>query len=298
MDKKKCYNCGKIDHLQKDCTATRAEDQKCFICGSGDHFARDCRAEKQISESICYNCGGRGHLSYVCPSEFKKDTALQCYTCEKFGHLAKNCPTLRTSEQCFSCGRTGHIAKNCMGSGGRRRQRSRSPGRRGSSPGRTRSGSGGARVYVGNLSYETTWQSLKDHMGTIGRVNHADVIMNSDGRSAGGGIVEYVFASDAQAAMKELTDTELDGRLIFVREDREEKANNGGRSGNGVSLYVGNVPFSCTWQNLKDLFTDYGVVRADVAQSDTGKSKGYGIVILDNRKHAQEAIGCDVEIML
>mmetsp|Transcript_15996 Transcript_15996/g.40657 ORF Transcript_15996/g.40657 Transcript_15996/m.40657 type:complete len:154 (+) Transcript_15996:921-1382(+) len=42
-----------------------------------------------------------------------------------------------------------------------------------------------------------------------------------DGRSKGCGIVEYTNAEDAQEAIRALHDTELKGRAIFVREDRE-----------------------------------------------------------------------------
>ena len=48
--------------------------------------------------------------------------------------------------------------------------------------GRGRGGGGGggggaaaAAVYVGNLSWETTWQDLKDHFRAAGDVTHADV---------------------------------------------------------------------------------------------------------------------------
>ncbi|CAN0335899.1 unnamed protein product, partial [Discosporangium mesarthrocarpum] len=51
---------------------------------------------------------------------------------------------------------------------------------------------GGARsVFCGNLAYEVQWQDLKDHMRQAGQVLHADVFMNSDGRSKGCGVVEY-----------------------------------------------------------------------------------------------------------
>jgi len=77
------------------------------------------------------------------------------------------------------------------------------------------------RVYVGNLDRSTTWQSLKDHMKNIGTVLRADIFMDQSKRSKGCGIVEYQRSEDAQRAMEELTDTVLDGRKIFVREDRE-----------------------------------------------------------------------------
>ena len=80
---------------------------------------------------------------------------------------------------------------------------------------------GGAKVYVGNLSYETTWQTLKDHFRTVGEVLHADVMMGKDGRSKGCGLVSFASAKDARSAISTLHDSELGGRLIFVREDRE-----------------------------------------------------------------------------
>lgn len=152
----------------------------------------------------------------------------------------------------------------------------------------------GRSVYVGNLSYETAWQDLKDHMRSAGDVLHAEVMTMSDGRSKGCGIVEYATTESAARAIAELGDSELMGRQIFVREDREggnnKAAGGGGRGGAGVvregdggylaggpyhaagfgggsgggrggprgnmgnnlSVYVGNLPYETTWQELKD----------------------------------------------
>ena len=82
-------------------------------------------------------------------------------------------------------------------------------------------GGGGTSVYVGNLSWETSWQGLKDHMKQAGTVLHADVMMRNDGKSQGCGLVSFASAKDARNAINSLHDSELDGRLIFVREDRE-----------------------------------------------------------------------------
>ena len=86
-------------------------------------------------------------------------------------------------------------------------------------------GTGACRVYVGNLSWEVAWQDLKDHMRDAGEVKHAEVFTEGGkggARSKGCGIVEYFDARDANRAIQTLTDTELMGRLIFVREDRED----------------------------------------------------------------------------
>ena len=66
-------------------------------------------------------------------------------------------------------------------------------------------------------------QDLKDHMRSTGEVLHADVLHGPDGRSKGCGLVEFQTPDEAQRAIQELNDTELMGRMIFVREDREAR---------------------------------------------------------------------------
>src|SRR5210317_2375582 len=87
------------------------------------------------------------------------------------------------------------------------------------------------RVYVGNLSWSTSWQDLKDHMRDAGDVQYAKILQDRDGRSKGCGIVEFTTVEGAQDAIEKLTDTELKGRKIFVREDREDGKRGGGGGG-------------------------------------------------------------------
>ena len=129
------------------------------------------------------------------------------------------------------------------------------------------------RVYVGNLSWDVTWSDLKDHMKSTGcEVTRANVLASPDGRSKGCGIVEFSSAEGAQRAILTLNDTELMGRQIFVREDREGSSGGGyytqqqgggaggARGGGFVSgaehqsrrVYVGNLSWDVAWQDLKD----------------------------------------------
>lgn len=80
----------------------------------------------------------------------------------------------------------------------------------------------GTSVYIGNLSWATRWQALKDHMRQAGEVVHAEVFTESSGRSAGCGTVEFDSVDAATRAIATLNETELDGRNIFVRVDREQ----------------------------------------------------------------------------
>ena len=76
---------------------------------------------------------------------------------------------------------------------------------------------GGTKVYVGNLSWETSWQDLKDHFRSVGEVLHADVMIGTDGRSKGCGLVTFASAHDAARAIQTLHDSVLHSRSIFVR---------------------------------------------------------------------------------
>ncbi len=61
---------------------------------------------------------------------------------------------------------------------------------------------------------------LKDHMKEVGDVEYCDVLVGKDGRSNGSGLVRFATAEQAEKAISDLTNTDLDGRQIFVREDK------------------------------------------------------------------------------
>jgi len=53
---------------------------------------------------------------------------------------------------------------------------------------------------------------------------------------------------------------------------------------------VKNIPWSVTWQQLKDAFCEYGpIIRADVPQDSKGRSAGYGVVRFEREKDAMRA---------
>lgn len=73
------------------------------------------------------------------------------------------------------------------------------------------------KLYVGNLPYSTNDQSLADVFSKYGNVLSATVIIDKmSGRSKGFGFVELEDDSQAQAAIKELNGTDMDGRKLNV----------------------------------------------------------------------------------
>ena len=96
----------------------------------------------------------------------------------------------------------------------------------------------GKKLYVGNLSYETTAAQLETLFAQAGTVVESTVITDRDtGRSKGFGFVEMTEESAAAAGIQQFSDTQLDGRTIKVaeakprrpREDRGYRAYGGSR---------------------------------------------------------------------
>ena len=91
------------------------------------------------------------------------------------------------------------------------------------------------KIYVGNLSFNTTESELAAAFEAHGAVQSANVVMDREtGRSRGFGFVE-MSDDDARAAIAELNGKDLDGRSLTVNEarPREDRGGGGGRGGRG-----------------------------------------------------------------
>jgi RNA recognition motif-containing protein len=98
------------------------------------------------------------------------------------------------------------------------------------------------RLYVGNLAYSVTNETLEALFAQYGAVKSAQVIMDRDtGRSKGFGFVEMADDNAARDAIKGLNETQQDGRPLTVNEarPREERGGGGGGGGGGGRGYGG-----------------------------------------------------------
>ena len=90
------------------------------------------------------------------------------------------------------------------------------------------------KLYVGNLSFETSGENLREHFAQAGTVETASVVEDRDtGRSRGFGFVEMSSKEEGEAAIARFNGNDLNGRDLTVnvakpRESRNE-GHNGGR---------------------------------------------------------------------
>lgn len=74
-------------------------------------------------------------------------------------------------------------------------------------------------IYVGNLSYNTTEEQLREAFGAFGNINDVTIIIDKfTGQSKGFGFVEMPDNSEADAAIKGLNDKPFNGRNIKVNQ--------------------------------------------------------------------------------
>lgn len=85
----------------------------------------------------------------------------------------------------------------------------------------------GKKIYVGNLSYDTSDAGLVDAFSAYGKVMSAKTIVDRDsGRSKGFAFVEMGSEDEARAAISALNGTSLDGRQIKVNESIDKPRTN------------------------------------------------------------------------
>jgi RNA recognition motif-containing protein len=91
------------------------------------------------------------------------------------------------------------------------------------------------RIYVGNLSYQTTEYDLTNLFEQVGQVDSVNLITDRDtGRSKGFAFVE-MSGEDADKAIAQFNGTEINGRALTVNEARPREDRSGGfnRGGGG-----------------------------------------------------------------
>lgn len=91
------------------------------------------------------------------------------------------------------------------------------------------------KIYVGNMSFDTTEEQLKEAFAAIGQVDSVSLITDRySGRSKGFAFVEMANDDEAKTAISQLDGKEVGGRTLKVSEARpREERGQGGQRGYG-----------------------------------------------------------------
>lgn len=179
-------------------------------------------------------------------------------------------------------------------------------------------------IYIGNLPYSSSWQSLKDLMREAGDVARADVILDKWSKSKKYGIVSFYSEEEALRAIEMFNDYEIEGRKLDVhflnefsnyfrgsKTSYRFKGHNNtysslsynrsknssfvkGVTGNGEqtkTIFVSNLPYATTTEDLYELFESIGNFnKAEIQYTETGKPIGNGVVEFESVELAESAI--------
>jgi nucleolin len=166
------------------------------------------------------------------------------------------------------------------------------------------------KLFVAGLPESITEEMLGDLFASTGG-SVVEVSLPRDrttGRSRGFGFVTLSTGEEAAAARTALDGSIQGGRAISVRAfqaeaSRRSEAREGSprppgverdRGGGDRTLYVGNLPYDCTQQELEELFAQHEVgpiQRVHLPAGPDGRLRGYGFVTMANVEATQAAIG-------
>ncbi|KAI0008404.1 splicing factor, CC1-like protein [Xylariaceae sp. FL0662B] len=155
-------------------------------------------------------------------------------------------------------------------------------------------------VFVQQLAARLRTKELKEFFEKVGPVNEAQIVKDRiSGRSKGVGYVEFKNDESVTAALQ-LTGQKLLGIPVIVQLTEAEKnrqvrnTEGSGSHANSIPfhrLYVGNIHFSITEQDLQNVFEPFGELEfVQLQKDDNGRSRGYGFVQFREADQAREAL--------
>lgn len=137
----------------------------------------------------------------------------------------------------------------------------------------------GSKIYIGNLNFDTTGETLQAAFETYGPVKDCFIPTDYDGNPRGFAFIQ-MEEEDALKAIEGMNGTQLDGRTLNVNKSLPKGQKSAPRQ---IKLYVGNLSWGTEEGALRELFEEYGkVVDCYIpVDRETGQHRGFAFVTMD-----------------
>ncbi|CAN6229362.1 unnamed protein product [Urochloa humidicola] len=149
------------------------------------------------------------------------------------------------------------------------------------------------KLYVANLPWSVPAAEVEKLFAQCGTVKDVELIKGKDGRNRGFAFVTMSTTEEAAAAVEKLNSHDVMGRTIKVEFSKSfRKPAPPPPPGTIIErhkLYVSNLPWKARAPNVKDFFSKFNPLSANVI-FDNGKAAGYGFVSFGTKEEAEAAI--------
>lgn len=146
-------------------------------------------------------------------------------------------------------------------------------------------------IYIGNVSFDAVESELRSAFAEHGTVQKVQMPLDrSTGRSRGFAFVTMSNAEEHAAAIEALNESEVGGRTIYVSESlpkekvaaNKKKYQSGKQRNQGTKIYVGNLNFETTMEDLQATFEAYGDVKDCFIPTDyDGNPRGFAFIQME-----------------
>uniref|UniRef100_A0A7S0LBS7 Polyadenylate-binding protein n=1 Tax=Coccolithus braarudii TaxID=221442 RepID=A0A7S0LBS7_9EUKA len=159
-------------------------------------------------------------------------------------------------------------------------------------------------VFTKNVPVDWDDEQLKEFFAQCGTIKSAIVMKSADGKPRGFGFVNYAEHTEAERAIEELHNKEVNGKVVHVgraqkkrererelREKYEKLKQERASKFTGVNLYVKNLADDVNDEKLREAFAKFGnISSAKVMVDDKGATRGFGFVHFGETDEATKAV--------
>jgi len=158
-------------------------------------------------------------------------------------------------------------------------------------------------VFVKNFGEDLDEEKLTEMFSQYGKITSCKVMTNDDGKAKGFGFVAFDDATNAEKAVEELHNKEMNGKVLYVGRAQKKgerqtelkkkfealKMERMNRY-QGVNLYVKNLDDSIDDERLRKEFAPFGTITSAKVMTDETRSKGFGFVCFSSPEEATKAV--------